>query len=149
MRKSLFLIFVTIFISASTNAAIASQPYSIKFSGDAAQYGNSCQSLRGAWICIAEVQVFNKTSKMINPRLTAQFVDSRGRKFTATDSREDRYLTGVFANAYVNPSESVGWAIHVTAGPNVRFKEVQIFDGRKRVATLKYGCATTIAGAFC
>ena len=132
-----------------TGPAHAGQSYSIKYTGSAAQWGNYCQSVRGVWICIAEVQVVNKTGKMINPRLTAQLIDTKGRTFTATDSRENKYLTGVFANNYINPSESVGWAIHFTLGANVRFKELQILEGRKKVATLKYTCASTMSGAFC
>ncbi len=149
MKKALVLILVVGLNLFSISSAQPAQSYSIKFSGDAAQYGNSCQSVRGAWICIAEVQVINKTGKMINPRLTAQLVDTRGRRFTASDSREDQYLTGTFANNYLNPSESVGWAIHFTSGANVRFKELQVFEGRKKVATLRFTCSTTISGAFC
>jgi len=148
--KRVLVLFMTIVLSATlTNSAVASQPYSIRYAGDNARFGNYCEEILGSgWHCIADVLVTNRSGKMIEPRLVAELVDVKGRKFSARDNSQESTLTGPF-NSELNPSETIEWAINFYTGKNVKFKLLNIYEGRKKVATFKYTCSSNWSAFSC
>ena len=150
MRRVLVLTTVIALLVSSIVPASASRAYVISYAGDRSNWGNLCSTAPGiGWFCVAEVQVTNRTGKMINPRLTAELIDTRGRKFTPSNNPQNEILIGVFQNSFLNPGETLGWAINFTTGPNVKFKQLNIYEGRKKVASFKYSCASRVSDAFC